>query len=75
VRNDSSTKGARGGSRKDCPSSKNGSKLSDTMSGAYRQLLGSPPAGSLGQFLFRFAPTRIGVVFLHGLAERFGFVT
>jgi hypothetical protein len=75
VRNYSSTKGARGGSREDCQSPKNGSKLSDAMSGAYRQLLGSPPAGGLGRLHFRFPPTGIGVVFLHGRAERFGFAT
>jgi hypothetical protein len=67
LRNYSSTKGTRGGSREDCRSPRIGSKLSDTMSGAYRQLPGSKLAGGLGH-LFRFAPTRIGIVFLHGLA-------
>jgi hypothetical protein len=59
----------------EAPELKNGSKLTDTMSGAYRQLLGSPPAGGLGQLLFRFPPTGIGVVFPRGLAECFGLVT
>jgi hypothetical protein len=45
------------------------SKLSYTRE-AYRKLLGFLPTGSLRRFLFRLAPTRIRVVFLHGFAER-----